>query len=177
MNDFINILKMFIDSKETIALYLNPDDPNMFVVGEVLNVSEEYFLIKMTDPYGRHDGYLLNNIEDITKIETDSIYLNKLLQISDQLSMNIIFSDKEDILHQVLTYLYEHEVLATFSFLSSEHKVIGYIQSIQDGLIFVKQINNDGKVDGKVIFQLDYLSWLTWDTDDETRLSKLENIN
>lgn len=77
-NDLKNMLSG-IPCHKLLAVYLRPEQPDVFVVGSVLAWQAESFIcLKTVSPEGNYDGYMIYNPAYIYRCEVDSRYLRKL---------------------------------------------------------------------------------------------------
>ena len=78
-------LLTFIDkakaNNKPIAYYTNREDSDVFSVGEVIAYDEDYMLTSEISPQGTFDGYSLQRIEAIYRMDTDDSYVNYLSMI------------------------------------------------------------------------------------------------
>ena len=66
-----------------VAVYSRCDEPEVFDVGYITDITDTFVLLYAVDEYGNYDGYCLRLTENIYRLETDSLYLRAIPATED----------------------------------------------------------------------------------------------
>lgn len=166
---------------EKIALiYTNLQETQKFSAGIVSEVFDNEIIINHFLPNGNYDGYIVKKITDIFKVELDSKYAAKVMKLS---RMN---DNKHDRLPRVdengfltlLTYAFESEKVVTIEmFDSGNNDAQGFVEKINDNHCTISLLDEYGERDGSAILNIENISHLSCDGDDEITLNVLYKLS
>lgn len=134
-----------------LQYHINPNDPETFVAGELIEVFEDSFLIRSISPFGQWDGFALYSMSDLLAVEKGTLYLQylvRLLTLRNQLPPPPP-QRKKNGLETVLTYAQDNQrVVALELNKSGERNVIGYVTEQSESCICIRQLSEFGQWDG-----------------------------
>lgn len=125
---------------------------------------------------GKYDGYIVKQISDIYKIETDSKYVRKIKILSEinKAKHDQLCRVKESGFLSLLTYAYETKKVVTIELIDSgDNDATGFVQQIDDKYCTISMLDQYGENDGTVIFEIRNVSNLSCDGNDEAILKQL----
>ena len=64
-SDLVNLM----EKGELCEIYTDPDRLDIFSVGYIVSVDEDFYILKSVNEYGKFDGYYCEIIDNIIKIE------------------------------------------------------------------------------------------------------------
>lgn len=163
-------LLTFIDkakaNNKPIAYYTNREDSDVFSVGEVIAYDEDYMLTSEISPQGTFDGYSLQRIEAIYRMDTDDSYVNQIYfqykkDKKVQLAIDDIISNKS-LLDAIVEYLKIHSDLVSFGLNKiRETDFCGKVTECTDEFLII-QIINENKPSGETIIKKDSVFSIWW---------------
>lgn len=134
-----------------LQYHVNENDPETFVVGAILEVFEDFFLIQSISPLGQWDGFALYPMSDLVSIEQNTVYLKKLERLLQLRNQSALPQPKRKTtgIETILSYAKEKcRVVALELYKSGDRDVIGYVPGKFDPYIYIKQVNDFGQWDG-----------------------------
>jgi hypothetical protein len=173
MSKFSGILEIYKKNKNVIAIYRWNDDNGIFMVGRVVSISSEYYILAVIDEYGKSDGFTFQRLDNIARIEVDSTYIKRIKKTNTSIkieetslsSINLIDDLLEDIKTTSTTCTIElEEVDVVFS---------GKIIKNENDLVHLEQLDIYGKIDGTLIFEKEYILSIEWNSREEILLDQL----
>jgi hypothetical protein len=166
---------------EKVALiYTNSLETQKFSAGIVSEVFDNEIIMSHFLPIGKYDGYIVKRIIDIFKVELDSKYNIKIMNLS---KMNDAKHDKlrrvdENGFLTLLTYAFESEKVVTIEmFDSGNNDAQGFVERINDNHCTISLLDEYGERDGSAILNIENISHLSCDGDDEITLKELYKIS
>lgn len=172
---FKDILEKSRNEKEILSLYTNKEDTERFSVGYILELCEKYCIIALISPSGLYDGYRVIDINEIYKIEYGGDYekkLKKLYDIKKQSHKDIKLLENNLII-SMLKFAKENEFIITIELLESGlNDVQGYVKNFTRW-----KINDLGQKDGLSEIDLDAITSIVCNSEDENTLEILAEIN
>lgn len=172
---FKKILKESQMSRNKLSVYFSSSESNSFCFGNVVFCNDEYFILSSYTPYGEDDGFILRKVDEITRVEIDSKYNKKmesLIKIMCTEHTSFI-ANADDIVGFILKEAKNNHRILSIEFFDSDELAIGYIYSLSYPLCEIKQINEYGENDGKLVFDVDNISSIRFESKDELTLEKL----
>lgn len=177
---FKDILEKSRNEKEILSLYTNKEDTERFSVGYILELCEKYCIIALISPSGLYDGYRVIDINEIYKIEYGGDYekkLKKLYDIKKQSHKDIKLLENNLII-SMLKFAKENEFIITIELLESGlNDVQGYVKNFTDEKLMILKINDLGQKDGLSEIDLDAITSIVCNSEDENTLEILAEIN
>jgi len=180
MEDFIlELLRNAKSNTQILSIYTVPKEPSRFWAGYVLKIDESFVLIAHITPYGKYDGYIVQPIDSIWKVEEQSQYnmmLEKLYCLQNQ-KHEAIF--KEDgIVKTILRYAIDNHLVITLSTTEDyEEDVVGYVKDFNECYAKILSLNQYGQADGIIVVALEKILLISCDTDKEIALRLLSSAN
>lgn len=146
------LLKKLKEEKRLAAIYTDINTPDSFRVGYISAVNEEEVLLLQLGLGGGFDGYTVFLTEDVFRVETDSLYLNKIERLAKikGTRINDIFSEGTP-MEAVVEYARQNRRIAAFSLDEDADEITGYIDSVDSEKLFITQISQYGQEDGKTV--------------------------
>lgn len=176
-NKILNAYK----NKKLIGIYTDSNNPDSFFVGYILHVDELSYILYEVSPYGKFDGYSSNLIEDIIKLEEDSIYLNNINKLISyyNIEVNDIIIDKSrPIIFGFLEFIKStKKICSVLSYNSDIYDIVGFVKKYNNESIEILQIDSDSNVDGVVQINLDNIEKIVCSSNEEKKLEILYKLN
>ncbi|WP_445492634.1 hypothetical protein [Niallia sp. 03133] len=170
------LLKAIV-SKEFIEIYTDVDHAAKFEVGKVLKFSEDFVLLASVSPIGMYDGFHLLTTDDIYQINKNTKYINnikKLYTIKQQSHLD--FDGKNEHLMLSLLKFAVKNKLVIFVKLFQEGMVQGLVKKIENEMLVVSILDDDGEYDGEAYIRLEDINSITCD-DEQAVCLKLLSLN
>ena len=170
-------LRRLVASKEYVCIHLDPADEK-FTFGKIIGNDEKRFVALIVTPDGSDDGILVAKIQEIQFIERDGQYQKKMERL-----MNICgYKERKpeitgELLQWGLSYAIENRFVVAMEIADSKrYDITGIIESVDDGICRVRQIDSYGESDGEALARVDDISQLCIDSEDERiRMSLFES--
>lgn len=77
-------LRRCYEKKELVSLYADIENTNKFLAGYINYTDDSGVIINHITPYGTCDGYVYLSVDDIYRLETHSIYIQKIKKLMSQ---------------------------------------------------------------------------------------------
>ena len=172
----INLLKKLCFEQKYICIYTNYSDVSKFIYGKLLFVNDYHVVIYSISPFGKYDGIILKDVNDIFRIEIDGQYatmMNYLINDSELPLCNIqIFND--DAVSSLIKFAAkELKIIAIELNKSGYNDIIGFVQNYNEYICEVKQVDSYGCIDGYSIIKIEDISQISYDSIDEQHLFNL----
>ena len=168
-------------NKKLIGIYTDSINPNSFSVGYILHIDELSYILYEVSPYGKFNGYSCNLIEDIIKIEEDSIYLNninKLFSYYNAEVNDILIDESRPIIFGFLDYINStKKICSILSCNSDVYDIVGFVKKTNQNSVEISQVNENSFRDGLIEINLDNIERIVFDSNDEIKLEILYNLN
>lgn len=140
-----------------LQCHVDSGDPETFVVGRLLWLFADSFVLNMISPYGRWDGLAMFTLDDLVTVEKGTDYikmLEKLLILRHEAEPEMP-SRMEDGVNTILAYAQNcKEPVALELYKSGHRDVVGYISSLDDGFLQIEQVDELGNSDGTSFVRL-----------------------
>lgn len=170
-------------NKEWVCIYEGTDHES-FIFGMVLSIDDRYCVIHRFDPSGSDDGVLLIEVDSIFRIEVKNKYTGKMQRLIssknnvNQFTKDNVYSGEDySCLATLLNMAKTNERIVSIELLASGiTDIVGQVQSIFEGKIIIRQIDEYGEVDGMTICMLDDITQLSAGSEDERIREKLVNM-
>lgn len=171
-------LSNFLGKNKIVSIYSNYEDRSHFVAGFVKSFSEEDVIIKHISPEGYSDGIIVIKADDIFQIEYDGKYENRIEQLfkifsnsSENAKNNNVESCSS--LLDILEYSKNNRKIVTAFGEDFMAIASGFVESIEESVLTILKINEDGVADGKIVFFEDEIRRLSCMSIDEKILYEL----
>ncbi len=151
---FVSILQEALELKKVVSLYHQSHEADRFEVGFVDSVSRTDVMLQCLTPRGEEDGQMSVRIEDITALEIDDPYSNKIQQLHSY--RGSIFNEKDGLrtsasnpsLDEQLQLAMEEHKIVTIEDVSGT-RFTGFVSELTDGYIEMQLVNQFGSPDGR----------------------------
>lgn len=149
---YTSILKAKEDNR-LISLYTDLNNMENFHIVYVLNVKDGQVLEMNVGLHGEFDGYMVEFLDDIYRIEQESIYQKRIEKLSSQPGK---FVKPFEILCQnnpmidLLNAAMKNNIISSIN-IGYEENILGYITDIEDEKVFISQITEEGEFDGRTV--------------------------
>lgn len=176
----INILKEYLNKNKFISIYFYPNTNSNFSYGRILAVNETHVAFYSLTPQGEPDGIIAKEIDDIIRVEINPAYnermkklmKNETIKLSDY---NISSSNIPQSL--LLIAKTRGEIVAVELKDSGYYDVTGFVDSIDDGICCIKQLDSYGYEDGVSFFRIEDISKIECNSTEEQTIHKLWKNN
>ena len=149
---YTSIIKAKEDNR-LISLYTDLNNMENFHIVYVLNVKDGQVLEMNVGLHGEFDGYMVEFLDDIYRIEQESIYQKRIEKLSSQPGK---FVKPFEILYQnnpmidLLNAAMKNNIISNIN-IGYEENILGYITDIEDEKVFISQITEEGEFDGRTV--------------------------
>lgn len=129
-------------------------------------------------PYGEDDGFIYRLIEDIATIEIDTVYLEdiKILSDNNKVAVRDLNVSNGAILIDLINYVMTNKLICTLELSHNIDRCIcGIINEIDESLLKVEIINERGQESGYAYVDIDEISSIIVQSQDERKLQILYN--
>lgn len=148
------ILESMCNTTKLVSVCADLEDQDVFSVGYVVFTNEEYCLIDGLNTEGFRDGIKVRKITDIIVIEEGGAYEKNILELAtkcvDKNKNKPLFVPEFENLTELLTKLSERQVKIDLFYGKPEYKYTGFVKSIDNGIIILDKIDEEGHHDGVV---------------------------
>lgn len=172
---------MLMERNQLASFYRRYDSREAFRIGRVLAFDNSYYMIKCYDEYGIYNGIYIGLIKDLCRIETASIYLDKiekLIKASKQTNTSIIFAgDTKHLLDRIITQLinYKKVILAVLD--HGNTQIYGIVLEKKDSYLKMEQFDIDGFPNGYSFGHFYEISSIEVDTKECNKYEMLKVAN
>jgi hypothetical protein len=176
-NKILNAYK----NKKLIGIYTDNINPDSFSVGYILHIDELSYILYEVSPYGKFDGYSCNLIEDIIKLEEDSIYLNNIKKLISYYNIevnDILIDESKPIIFGFLDFIKStKKICSILSYNSDVFDIVGFVKKTNQNSVEISRVNENSCKDGLVEINLDNIERIVCNSNAEVKLEILYNLN
>lgn len=139
------------ETGKVMQYHIDPSAPETFVVGRLLFVFEDSFILHLISPNGKWDGTALIQLEDLVLVERATEYL-------DTLNLLLMLQKQEEPekpqkantgLETVLAYAaYTEKMIALELYQSGSRDIVGMVLQQKRDVIEILQLDELGREDG-----------------------------
>ncbi|MFZ4401220.1 MAG: hypothetical protein ACOYO1_14375 [Bacteroidales bacterium] len=154
------ILSQSQENKNIIGIRKYNDGDNLYI-GFIVNYNEKFIVLQHISKYGIEDGLIIEQIENIESIETDTEYLTsyQLLfsnanKIEKQSIRTIELNEDENWQFELLKTRFDHGKIITIELNNEDQISHGYILDFDENYIQINTISDVGIENGTQIFKL-----------------------
>lgn len=173
MSKFSRILEMCKKSNDIIAIYRWNDDSEIFIVGKVVSVSKEFYILANIDKYGKTDGFGFQRLDNIARIEADSQYIEMIKKAYTFTKMEETVSSSNNLMDELFENLVTTSTTCTIELEDCDIEFSGRVIKNEKDLVHFNQLDIYGKNDGTLIFEKECVLCIRWNTKDELLLNLL----
>lgn len=167
MSKFSRILETYKEIGDIIAIYRFHEDCENFLVGKVIHVSKEFYVLANIDIYGKADGFIFERLDEISRIEIGSKYIDNIKKVHVLEKAELSMPHGDNVIDELLEYLKANTVTCTIELEECDLKFVGNFGKCEHGLVHFNQFGNYGNTDGVLIFDKDSILTIHWNTKDE----------
>lgn len=170
------LLHQAMKEGHVLSVYTDKEDTDHFAAGFIQRMTEQYVLIAHVSPFGMYDGYVLKYRADIYRVEYQGQYENKVEQLYRlrHQKHNKVENRTDSLIEDLLNYAYENGVFVSIEINNSGYKdVHGKVQTLQNETVVIRQIDESGNPDGETAINLQDISLVTCDSDEEIAMRLL----
>ena len=172
-------LKKIYNKKQLCCFYYDENDTETFLIGWIISMDEEFFIIECINMGGYSNGFVCRLIDSVIKVESCNKYLQsieKLFNLNKQKRSNK-FYDAKNCLKEIIDYVVKNRKVAFVELCeSSRIDSVGYIKAYKENdEITILTINDIGELDdGEVYLDYERISAITIDSEYQVRLEKIQ---
>lgn len=158
------------------SIYTDESTKSKFTFGKVINIGEDFFAIKLISPEGKPDGLLVKEIDSIFRIELNSKYNNKMMiLLNENTEKNEDYLiDDNDIVLSTLLCSKKFKLIVSLEILESGYDdIVGFVDSVENGLCKIKQIDEYGDDNGDSFVSLLDITQISCNSSDEKIIHSL----
>lgn len=175
MSKYSGILEMYKKNKDIIAIYRWSDADEIFIVGRVVSVSREFYILESIDEYGKTDGYASQKLDNIVRAEIDSKYIKRIKKTNTSLKMDETRFSSINSMDDLLEDLKTTSTTCTIELEDCDVAFGGIINKIENELVHFDQFDIYGKSDGTLIFDKNLVLSIEWNSKEEILLDLLSS--
>lgn len=155
--------------KQVICVYFDREQPTLFSVGYVVDISDSCIIMAEIGKYGFYSGYSLIQLNQIFRIELSSEYaqrLEKLYSIRQQ--HHVRFNLCKNPMESLLLFAKSENKIVTIELESSGFDdVQGFVTAIENEFIIIDQMTDNGESEGESVILTNSISHISCDSDKE----------
>lgn len=162
------------NNKHLLEIYRNLSNVEKFRAGKVLNANEEYTILADISPDGLYDGFSLIVTDKIFQINKNTRYLKNLEILYEAKKQNHFRFDveNEDLIQGFFEVAKKQELVITVE-ISEEVTIQGLVKSIEDDIVVISALTNDGVLDGETYIKKEDITCITCDNQEANCLKIL----
>lgn len=175
-----SIIDDFRKKESWVAVYDNSCDVSKFKFGRFLSVNDSRFAMLLVSPNGDYDGIVVDDVEDIFRIDSAGRYhekIDKLIRFqSNEISPPCI--NPQFIDESILSYAKDSSrIVAIELHNSGVFDIIGFVKDVSETMCQVRLVNEYGEDDGDTFIDLRSISEISCDSEDERRVMRLYQVS
>lgn len=171
-----NCLKSLCNGNVRAAIYDGYDDTSRFKFGRLLCVDDTHFALAAISPNGDYDGIIVDEIEDVFRVDACGRYHDKMAKLEQICWDKIEFPDftQDEIIQSLLRFAQNARRPISFELNNSGVKdVSGFVDGISDRVCKIHSIDEYGYSDGHSYIDMDSITQIEFDSEDEQRIARL----
>ena len=148
-----------VGTDNMVSIYTDPDDPNTFTLGYLLQMDNENLLMNMIDSFGEENGFCTINLSDIFIFDGDKMYsekIHKLFMIKNQKRKYIANLDINPI-STFLKHAVDNNLLIE---VNEDDNYIGRVSYFSREILMLQLIDNYCNDMGTATIDMDYINVL-----------------
>ena len=171
-----DIIKQLCNSNELVEIYTNPTDSDKFGVAYIVACSDEAFLVHSFQENDLDDGYYVDHIDSVNRIQRDTIYLNNMLQFikpkAEKYELPKGYWPDLDLFCAVLNLCQEKHLVAQVA-VNHDYNKFGWVKSFNADVLEMDCLDCDGMFDGTTYLRMEDINMVGFGGVDEDRRAKL----
>jgi hypothetical protein len=159
-----------------VSLYTDNKDTEKYSFGFIQRVSDDWVLLASISPFGFYDGFVIKKHENVYRCESKDKYGERIYQLYQlrKQKHSIVDVVSNNLLLDLIQYAQKNQFVVSFKLCDSEcDDIQGFIADIQDGLITIEQLDDDGNTNGESIISFEDVTCLACDSDNEMTIKLL----
>lgn len=182
--DFLtDILSQLKTQQKLVEIYHEYLGNNRFSVAYIVLVSNQHVLYECVSPEGRYDGFVVEPIDSISRINTDTLYTKTIGMLLSSNKINSIYdhqdfhmSDNQNLLNTLVEYSFAQQCCVSVSLLDGNTtEITGVITSVFPSGISMRIFDEYGNDDGLSYIRFSDIFKFTSDGIEEQKLKKLND--
>lgn len=172
---FLDKIQQLKKQKKLLSVYTDTSNTSKFAAGYVVGANEQHFTLALVTPVGKYDGLLLKRTDSIYMISTDGRYIDKLLKLIsiNKTEVNVLF-DSGNLIQEVLDFAQKNRLIVSIELIDSGYDdCIGFVDSMDEDMCKIQEINEFGEPDGVSIIKLSDVTKISCDDSDDRPLKLL----
>lgn len=167
-----NIIEQCLKECKIASYYFDKEDNCKHLTGFVHYFNEQELLIAHITPRGEYDGFVLNRMDGLYRVDYDGLYEKKIQHLYELKNQThpVVPCDEEGIVIPLLKFAFENEYLITFEM--ENDAITGSVDWFGD-YVKLQVIDENGIENGKCIIDIDEVVTISCDTDYEQDLKIL----
>lgn len=180
--NYYNFLSNYLGKECLVSLFTNKEQTDSFALGFVVAIDDDNVLLAHVNTSGDYDGFKIKNLNSIIMIETDTLYqssMYSLYQLSDRKHDKIELVNN-DAMKSLLLYAKQKQLVVAIQLLESDYcNVQGFVYDFSetDNIVTINNVDRYGVKDGFSYINIDDVSKVMCDSEDEQTLRKLSFIS
>lgn len=176
---FFETLQKAAAEDTLLALYTSPDNPRAFLAGWVEALTSEHVVIRHISPHGRYDGYALEYLERIFRVDTNGRYLERLqflFNARKQEPHGPLLKDvslESNLIVEMLQAAKKQELLVSLEVAADDNEV-GSVKALTADSVVIEVLDLLGTPDSETTVLLEAISEIRCD---DERLQSLKMLS
>lgn len=164
--------------KHITSVYTNEENTSKFSMGFILDVTDTHLLLGMITPYGRYDGFSVKGLETVYRLEHGGNYHAKLFKLYTEYNqMHNEVCTSEGPIRGLINHAKQNNLIITIElFESGLDDAQGFVESVDNGFLTMRIVDENGRKDGESIFEISSISYISCDSENEAMIKKLYEI-
>lgn len=170
------IIKQLCNTDELVEIYTNPADSDKFGVAYIVACSDEHFLAHSFQENDLDDGYYMDRIDSVNRIQRNTVYLNNMLQFikpkAGRYELPKGYCPDFDLFGAVLNLCLEKHLVAQVA-VNRDFTRFGWVKSFNDDVLEMDYLDCEGMPDGTTYLRMSDITMVGFGGVDEERRAKL----
>ena len=171
-----NILKKYVGTDKYFNIYTNVRDTSKFMYGKITAMDDYFFAASLVSPDGIFDGIVIMPQNSIIRIELSSEYQEKMNNVLciNKYTEEVFSITSDDVLTSGLQTAQTAKRVVSIELLESGvSDIIGFVNTIEDGVCKLSQVDEYGRLNGESYVRVDDISYVGFSSCDERRIEQL----
>ena len=163
----LDIIRNCAEKNKVVSMYFNKEDNQVHSTGYIHRYNEDEIIMAHINPRGEYDGFILDRVDNIYRIESDGAYerkIKRLYKLKKQKHEAVKCKGKS-LLADLLDFAKSKEYLISLEL--GNDSVTGILDHYDDSCIYLNAIDAYGNPDGTSVICIEQLVTVSCDTDYE----------
>ena len=159
-----------------VSLYSDREHTEKFSFGFIQGISNDHVLLACISPLGLYDGFMIVNYKGIYQCEIQDQYSEKLLKLYHLRKQKhpVLDIKSDNLILDLIQYAQENRLIISAGLHDSGNDDLqGYVTTVEDGLVTIEQLSDDGSPDGESVVSFEDITYIVCDSDNEIALKLL----